>query len=201
MEVGSPKNGYEDIHDFWKDDDSTFPEELDLDFKVSQDIVDSYVHDDLDGDDKYHLDLSDQGQQELPSQYCDISGSPQNFNSPVQSGRPDNVLGDTEVVNEPEKLEIQSNENDHHDDYTEVDSESILQIQNRISVCPWELVSIQDASLQDALDRPMSPPHHEIGQEMYIEAVKNELAQSEHVYNKDVDEKVTIHHKEKCFVS
>ncbi|KAL2473039.1 Uncharacterized protein Fot_48775 [Forsythia ovata] len=54
---------------------------------------------------------------------------------------------------------------------------------------------------QNALDRPMSPPHHEIGREMYIEAVKNELAQSEHVYNKDVDEKENLEKIPKLYKS
>ncbi|KAI3456929.1 hypothetical protein Pfo_013592 [Paulownia fortunei] len=218
MDVGSPENGYDDINDFLRDDDSTFADDLDLDLVVNKDIAEDYVYSDSAVNDKFHLDLSEQEKRELPSlpssfRYYDVPGSPsENFCSYLQSGFHHGTLGERDIVGDPEKFQIQYNENLHHDDTEklsssyfhdsifQMDSESTFhEIQNDVSAHPQELVSMQDANLQYILDKPASPANNEIGEHAYVEAVQNELAQSECVH-RDTDEEVPVHQIENlCF--
>ncbi|KAL3851210.1 hypothetical protein ACJIZ3_013092 [Penstemon smallii] len=197
MDVSSPDNGFDDINDFLKDDDATFPDDLDLDFIVDKDIAQDCVYGDLAVNDKFHLDLSKQEKQEPSSlsssfRYYDNLESPQNIYSSVQSGFQNDTLGDKETVADPGKLQVQSNENIHnedsetlcdsyfHDSIFQMDSSPILQeIQNDDSALPHELVSMQDTNFHDILDKSTSPAHNEIVEHSYIEAVQNEPTQSE----------------------
>lgn len=123
MDVGSPESGYDEVKDFLKDDDSTYQDDLHLDFIVNKDIAEDYIYSDSPVNDKFHLDSSENEKRAIyPSlsssfRYYDVPGSPsENIFSYLQSRFHHVTTDDRDIVGDPETFEIQYNGNLHHVD-------------------------------------------------------------------------------------
>ncbi|KAL3503510.1 hypothetical protein ACH5RR_037959 [Cinchona calisaya] len=219
MEVGSPENGFDEISDLFKHDESTLPEDLDLSFLLNKDIDADCVFDDLEGEVDFHF--SDQGQSELPSllsnfRYYDHPGpSVENLHSSAQTGSSSDVLLDTDaaVVFSKEKSQIRSPENHQHEDAEKLCAgylrDSASQVDLEIiddeipeAVCRHSRVldSIEDLKLEGEIVDTQDSPCDNIGEETFINVLPQELNQSEFA-SREEKEDVPVQQIEKLHVS
>ncbi|CAK9163943.1 unnamed protein product [Ilex paraguariensis] len=210
MDVDSPEDGFEEISDLLNEDSSILAGEVELNFVANkEEKAEDYVFDNLASSNEFHLDMTEQGQQEpplLPSDFrCyEISGChPQNFRSPLQRGFDHDIdLNETKPVCDPERLQFPSSDN-HHQDVTEelcgsylctssfsVQVETVLHDnETGVSAHPLEFLLMEDTNQEEVKDRPASLSHDEKLHEALSETSQNELKKYD-FENKEVEEDV-----------
>lgn len=223
MEVGSPENGFDEISNLFKHDESTLSEDLDLSFLMNKDVAADYAFGDLEGEDKFNFCSNEQGHCELPSllsnfSYYDPPGPPlENLHSSARISSSSDFLLDTDagVVLNEENLQMRSPENHQHEDTetlcssylrdfaSQVDLESInSEVPEVFCRQPQVLASTGDPILEgEIVDTPDSPPHYNIGEETFSNPQPQELDQSEFTSKKEEEEGVPVDQTEKLCLS
>lgn len=204
MDLGSPENGFEELNDLLKDDDSNLAGELGLSFIVNNDEnTSNYGFDNLASSNDFCVDVNEQGLQAPPSlpsdfPYYDVPGSPEKFQCPPQTGFDSVVLCETKdeerLLSPPKNYYQQEKTEELCGSYLstspfQVESETlqhdiIAEVSGHLLKSP----SRQDATQEVVMeDRPVSPPHVEMVQETFLDMSAPESAISEFA-NKLVEE-------------
>ncbi|XP_027127708.2 uncharacterized protein [Coffea arabica] len=207
MEVGSPENGFDEISDLFKHDESTLSEDLGLSFLMNKDVAADYAFGDLEGEDKFNFCFSEQGHCELPSllsnfRYYDPPGHPlENLHSSARISSSSDFLIDTDagVVLNEDNLQMRSPKNHQHEDTeklcsgylrdfaSQVDLESInSEVPEVLCRQPQVLASTGNPILGgEIVDTRDSPSHYNIGEETFSNPQHQELDQSEFTSKKE----------------
>lgn len=188
--MDSVENGFDEISDLLKDDESTLPEDLDLD--ISVDFV--YDNDSSEGHNKFNFHPSEQEQSELSSlsynfDCHDIPGqcTGKVHSSSTQHGSHSDGLPNNNVVDD-QKLQHFPPQGDlyHQDAHNlcgdhvsktalKMDAESVShEVLKDACTVPEGVLSVQEYGLEgDTI------PHAAIGEKTFLEALEQELNQAE----------------------
>lgn len=203
MEVGSPENGFDEISDLLKDDESILPEDLDLSFIISKDIAGDYVYDDSAGIDKFNSHLRER---ELASFSSNLGGyeipgtCTQNFHSSAQNRCHNDGLMDANVFYD-QKLHSQPRRDEYYQDAHklcgnylgdstfQMDAESVDD-EVLVNVCPMPHgFPVEDHGLEgEIIDKSKTPLHNETGDRNLSEKLEQEMNLVEFRYNEEEEE-------------